>query len=406
MNDRSKHNRSGLSRQASPRSLLRIAILWLAGADLRMTVLAVPPVLPLIHREFALSERAVGALSGLPVLLFGLAAIPGSLLIARLGARRAAVAGLLLVAAASAARGIGPSAPMLFAMTFLMAAGVAVVQPALPALVGEWFARRPGFATAVYANGLLIGEALPAALTIPLVLPLVSGSWPVSFAVWAAPVAATALAMALCRSDTPRFAERTPARWWPDWRHRETWQLGLMQGGTGGLYFSSNAFIPDYLHAVGRPEAVTICLAALNLGQLPASLALLLWARRLGGSRMAIVLMQVLGLLGLGGFLAPQPWAAAVGAGIIGFCCAFTLIVTLALPPQIALVGDVHRLSAGMFAVGYSLSCVVPLLGGAFWDATGIPAAAFLAAAGSAVIVLASALTFRFPNTDRVAIER
>ena len=81
-----------------------------------------------------------------------------------------------------------------------MAAGIAVVQPALPALVGEWFPRRPGFATAVYANGLLIGEALPAALTIPLVLPLVGGSWPASFAVWAVPVAATALLLALCPS--------------------------------------------------------------------------------------------------------------------------------------------------------------------------------------------------------------
>ncbi|MGH7032008.1 MAG: hypothetical protein ACREEZ_16480, partial [Stellaceae bacterium] len=65
---------SAPSPQASPRSLLRLSVLWLAGADLRLTVLAVPPVLPLIHRQFALSEWAVGALSGLPVLLFGLAA--------------------------------------------------------------------------------------------------------------------------------------------------------------------------------------------------------------------------------------------------------------------------------------------------------------------------------------------
>lgn len=242
----------------------RLVVLWLAGANLRLTVLAVPPVLPLIHRQFALSERAVGALSGLPVLLFGLAAIPGSLLITRLGARGAAIAGLLFVAAASAARGIGPLASVLFVMTFLMAAGVAVVQPALPALVGEWFADRPGFATAVYANGLLIGEALPVALTIPLILPLVGGSWPASFAVWAIPVAVTALLMALCRSVAPSSAGRAPGRWWPHWRHRETWQLGLMQGGTGGLYFASNAFIPDYLHAIGRTDLVTICLSALE----------------------------------------------------------------------------------------------------------------------------------------------
>lgn len=108
--------------------------------------------------------------------------------------------------------------------------------------------------------------------------------------------------------------------------------------------------------------------------------------------------MQIVGLFGIGTFLMALPWTAVLGAGVIGFCCAFTLIVTLALPPQMVSTGDVHRLSAGMFAIGYSLSCAVPLLGGAFWDATGIPSAAFLVAAGSTAIVLATSLTFRFPG--------
>ena len=381
--------------------LLWLAVLWLGGTNLRLTVLAVPPVLPLIHRQFALSERAVGALSGLPVLLFGLAAIPGSLLIARLGARRAAVAGLLLVSAASAARGIGPSAPMLFAMTFVMAAGIAVVQPALPSLVGSWFPSRPGFATAVYANGLLIGEALPAALTIPLVLPAIGGSWPASFAVWAIPPAATAVLLALCPEPAKSAASILTggaARWWPDWRSRELWQVGLMLGGTGGLYFASNALIPDYLHAIGRPELVTAGLSALNLGQLPASLLLLVMARQLGGSKGMVVAMQVVGLAGIAALVAAGPWLAIAGAGVIGFCCAFTLIVTLALPPQLVEAGDVHRLSAGTFAIGYALSCLVPLAAGAAWDATGRPAASFAAPATATLIVLAAALTFRFPE--------
>lgn len=385
-------------------SLRRLLVLWLAGAALRLTVLAVPPVLPLIHKEFGLSERAVGALSGLPVLLFGLGAVAGSLLIARLGARRAAVVGLLVVAAASAARGVGPSVPMLFAMTFAMAAGVAFLQPALPALVGEWFPTGPGFATAVYANGLLIGEAVPAALTIPVVLPLVGGSWPASFAVWAVPVAATALLLARSR---PGQAERMarapmpqPARWWPDWRRPEPWLLGLMQGGTGGLYFASNAFIPDYLHAIGRPGLVTAGLAALNIGQLPASLLLLVAARRLGLSKRAVAAMQLAGLGGLAALVAAGPSLAVLGAGVVGFCCAFTLIVTLALPPQLVGARDVPRLAAGMFAVGYTFSFLVPLVGGALWDATGMPAAAFLAPAASGIIVLASALAFRFPRPN------
>src|ERR1700683_462312 len=150
----------------------RLGLLWLLGIDLRLTILAVPPVLPLIHRDLHLSEKMVETLPGMPVLLFGIAAVPGSLLIARIGARRAVVAGILLVACASALRGVGPSVAMLFTMTIIMGAGVAVMQPALPTLVGSWFAARVPLATAVYANGLLIGETLPASLTIPFVLPL------------------------------------------------------------------------------------------------------------------------------------------------------------------------------------------------------------------------------------------
>jgi MFS transporter, CP family, cyanate transporter len=374
----------------------RLAMLWLIGAALRLTILAVPPVLPLIHRDLAMSEKAVGLLSGLPVLLLGAVALPGSLVIARIGARRACLLGLVAVAAASAARGIGPSLALLFAMTLAMGAGVAVMQPALPVLVSQWFPRAPGLATAIYANGLLMGEAAPAALTIPVVLPWVGGSWALSFAVWAVPVAATALFLALATGEPARPG--IAARWWPDWRNPQTWQLGLMQGGCGGLYFGANAFIPDYLHAVGRPELVAACLAALNLGQLPASLAIMLWAGRLGASRLAYLATPFVAFAAIAGFLVSSGWTMVAGAGVIGFCCAFVLILTLALPPQLAPTGDVHRLSAGMFAVGYSLSCLVPPLGGAVWDWSRIPATAFASGALGASFMLAGAVTLRPPQ--------
>ena len=63
-----------------------LLLLWLAGVALRLTILAVPPVIPLIHDDLHLSETQVGILSGLPMVLFAGAAIAGSLMIARLGA--------------------------------------------------------------------------------------------------------------------------------------------------------------------------------------------------------------------------------------------------------------------------------------------------------------------------------
>jgi MFS transporter, CP family, cyanate transporter len=369
--------------------------MWIAGIDLRLTLLAVPPVIPLIHRDLHLNEKAIALLSGVPVLLLGLAAIPGSLLIARIGARRAAAVGLALIAIASAWRGLGPSEAMLFAMTFAMGTGIAITQPAMPTIVGEWFPRAIPLATAVYANGILIGEALSASLTIPLVLPLVGGSWAASFVVWSIPVAATAIVMWFA-APRDRAATSAPSRrWWPDWRDRTTWQLGLLQGGGSLTYFAANAFIPDYLHATGHAELVAPALATLNIAQLPASFVLLFFARTLIGRRLPIVAVGALAVLALLLLLSPLPAAIVAGAAIAGFVGAFIIVLSLALPPLLVPHGDVHRLSAAMFTIGYTSAFLIPIAGGAIWDATRIPATAFISLALGAAMILAASTTLK-----------
>ena len=64
------------------RGLLAFLLLWLCGASLRLTVLAVPPVVPLLHADLHLSETDIGWLSSLPPMLFAVAAVPGAILIA------------------------------------------------------------------------------------------------------------------------------------------------------------------------------------------------------------------------------------------------------------------------------------------------------------------------------------
>lgn len=378
----------------------RLGLLWLLGTDLRMTILAVPPVLPLIHRDLHLDEKMVAALTGLPVLLFGVVAVPGSLLIARIGARRAVIAGVLLVALGSALRGVGPSVAMLFAMTAVMGAGVAVMQPALPTLVGSWFPARVPLATAVYANGLLVGELLAASLTIPLVLPLLGGSWQASFVLWSAPVLATAF---LVLAFTPR-AEQRPrqarTRWWPDWRDVRTWQLGFVLGGDSVVYFGCNAFLPDYLHAIGRPELIAAALTALNAGQLPASFLMMLIGPRLVGRKLPFIVMALVQLVSLGALLVPLAPLMIGAAAVAGFAAAFVLILLLALPPVLAGSGEVHRLAAGMLSLGYTMTFLVPWLGGAVWDATHRTEAALLPGAAGALIVIAVAATFRLERRE------
>jgi MFS transporter, CP family, cyanate transporter len=364
----------------------RLVVLWLAGADMRLTLLAVPPVLPLIHADLGLDEKGVAALSGLPVLLLGLAAVPGSLLIARVGPRRALIFGLALIGTASALRGLGPSVAVLFAMTFCMGLALSISQPTLPALVRQWFAHAITRATGVWSNGLLVGELLSAALTLPVVLPLV-GSWEASFVVWSVPVLVTAALVAL---GTPHVKDPSGAprpQGMPDWRSSRMWRLGILQSAASMVYFGANTFIPDYLHATNQADLVGLALTSLNGAQVPASAVIGMVPLRVLARPVTSYAVAGAIVLSLGVVLALPGAPLVVAAGVFGFCAAYILVLTFALPALVAEPADVARLAAGTFAISYSTAFLVTLIAGAVWDATHVEASAFLPAlAGSAIV--------------------
>jgi len=362
-----------------------------------VTLLAVPPVIPAIHRDLGLDEKGVSVLIGLPVLLLAVAAIPGSLMIARLGARRALAAGLLAIGAGSALRGVGVSLAPLFAMTFVMGVGVAVSQPVFPTLTREWFGGRLAMATAVYSNGLLVGETIPASFTGPLLAPALGGSWPLTFAAWSIPAFLAAGLVLVVTRHIPADPLATARRWWPDFRDGQMWRVGLVMGFASAAYFGTNTFIPDFVRATGRPELKDAGLASLNTCQLGASVLLLIVSRRLVGRRWPFAVAG--GLIagaGVALVLTPGAWVV-VWAGVIGFASALALVLTLALPPLLARSADVPRFSAGIFLIIYGSSFAGPLAGGATWDATGWPPASILAlAAGGALMVgLVASTDFR-----------
>jgi CP family cyanate transporter-like MFS transporter len=324
-----------------------------------------------------------------------LAAVPGSLLIARLGARATLIAGLVIAALGGALRGAVPDFVLLCAATVVTAFGVSIMQPALPPLVRAWLPDRIGFGTAVYTNGLLIGEVLPVALTLPLVLPLVDASWRLAFVAWALPCAVFALAIL---AVAPRVAPSTdagPRRWWPNWRSGLIWRLGLMFGGNNATYFAANGFIPDYLHHIGRPDLVGPTLSALNIGQLPASFALLACASRLVGRPWPYAACGVVSMASVLAMLSGSGWVIVTAAAALGFSGAVTITLMLALPPLMSASEDVPRVTAGMFTISYSCAVVVPVISGLGWDATGVPAAAFIPIALCNILLIVFAPSVR-----------
>jgi MFS transporter, CP family, cyanate transporter len=373
---------------------VHLLLLWLGGIDLRLTLLAVPPLIPLIHRDLHLDETAVGALVSLPVLLLAAASVPGALLIAKLGVRTALVIGLGAVALFGALRGLGPNAGVLFGCTFFMGMGIAVSQPAFPTLVREWFPTRIALATAAFSNGVLIGETVPTALTTPVgVLPVVHGDWRWALAAWSLVVVVTAAAITL---GAPARARRVtvPPRWWPSWLEGQTLRIGIVMGMASAVYFASNAYIPDFLDQSGRHQLIAPTLAVLNASQLLTAPAVALWEG---------LLTSRVGFLGSAGLMALAQIGLVVtpGAGVIvwafvlGFAAALAFIVVLTLPPRLAAAGDVPRMSAAIFTLQYTTAFVLPLVAGTLWDATGVAWLAFVPGVAGALLMGWLALPLR-----------
>jgi len=358
-----------------------LALLWICGVAARLPILAIPPILPLIHDDLHLSETQIGLLAGLPLGLFAAAAVPGSLLVARLGVRRTMLVGLALTALASAARAASIDALTLYAATALTGFGVAVMQPALPAQVRAWVPTRIALATAVYTNGMVIGATTGPVFTIPFMLPLVGGSWRLDLVAWSALIGLIACTYALFG---PRVAEAAPAaapvaqRWWPDWKDPLIWLLGLAFGSTNAAYFGANAFLPDFLVTHGRPDLVGSALAWLNGSQLIASFGLLWLADRVHRRTWPYLVFGPMALAALVVIVTATGGWIVFAAGVLGVAAAVPFVLILALPPALSAPGDVHRTAAAMFAISYGLAVLVPVVSGAIWDLTGAAWTAFV----------------------------
>jgi MFS transporter, CP family, cyanate transporter len=253
------------------------------------------------------------------------------------------------------------------------------------------------FGTAVFTNGLLVGETLPVMLTIPLVLPLVDGSWRWALAIWGLPLVLIAiLTMALAPARKELADAPAAVRWWPDWRNKLIWQVGILLGSVNSVYFCCNAFLPGHLTAAGRPDLISAALTALNFGQLPASFALLAVADRLVRRAWPFILCGVLMLFCLAGIVMTASLWTIAYAGALGFLGAGVFTLALALPPLLSAPADVARVSAAIFAICYGEALLVSVLSGAAWDLGGNPRFAFVPMAASALPLLFLPALIRF----------
>lgn len=345
-------------------------LFWLAGVYLRIPVLVAPPLAPFIGDELALTQALTGALTTLPILMLAIGSMPGSLAIARIGPRNTLALAMVIMVIGSAGRGLMPDTLTLMIASAVMGIGVSMMQPSLPALLPRWLEpHHLALGSAIYMNGMLMGEFIGAGITLPVLMPLLDNSWRATLLAWSLPGLLIAAALFLPKRDRAKPVRKVA--WLPDWHNPLTLRIGLLLGLSGSLFFGLNAYMGNLLQHQGQFDKLPDALFWYNLAQVFASLIMLKMARYWVGRRGVIATLASISLLGAIGAVMLNGWWSIVSATLMSLVAGMLLILLVAIPPLVVSAAETGRLSAGTFLVGYTVAFCVPMLGGVVADWTG-----------------------------------
>ena len=344
-----------------------LIVLWLVGWTLRVHVLTIPPLAIFIADDLGLSETGLGALTMLPMVTIAFGAIAAAWFISRFSLRRAIVSGLLIMTIASVARGQVPNAMLVLVMSALMGFGIAIFQTALPAATRVWTPKHLALGSAVYLNGMMMGELISAGLTLPWIMPLANHDWTVALILWAIPVVAIASLVLLVkgpRQDLEAHAlEQSTGPTLPRLHDAKLWQFSLLYANSIIAFLIINAYCGSILRDRGELEALEGFIFWFNAMPLLGSFVILANPKWVG-LRDPIAVFALTSLLGIAGFFAFSGWISWIAACLTSFSATVMLILLLSLPPYIARGKAVTRLSAGMTLLGFGIAFGLSLLGG------------------------------------------
>jgi CP family cyanate transporter-like MFS transporter len=381
------------------RKIIVCVLIILVGFNLRSVILAVPPILPLIQHDLRLNYTAAGFLTALPVLVLAGAAWPSGLLAERIGERACVSIGLALIGGGALLRALWPTASLLFLCTLLMSLGIALAQTAVPALARRWFPTHIGLVAALFSDGLILGEAVAAGITVPLMVQMWGrDAWTATFVLWGVPVVAL---LVLWLWLAPPLAARSsfPARVTAQAAAKNdtstvqrvrvsALHLGIMLGAGSLIYFGMNSWIASYNLALHHADLTPAALTILNVAQFPSSIGVTFFAQRLVGRRWPFVAAGFVCVIAIAGWVfTPAPlelfWAALLGGS-----SALVFTLGIALPPILARSGEAARLTGMTISLTYAVAFVGPLIGGQLWDLFQLPAVAFLPVAFASILLI------------------
>lgn len=366
-------------------------LVFIIALNLRPIMAAMGPLFPLLQREAQLNATQLSLLTTLPVIMMGLAALAGPLLLRQLGEVRGIAAGLVLLALASVARGFDQSAGALIISALVAGGGIGLIQALMPAQIKRHFGEKAGTLMALFTTGIMAGAAIAAASAAPLAN---TQGLALTLAIPVVPAVLALLLWLKVSHGVAPIQSRNPPR---ATRSTRAWLLMIFFGIGTGAYTLVLAWLPPFYMQHGwQPEQSGYVLGALTLTEVAAGFVLSALIHRFRDRRrpllvvLTFILLGLMSLLLLGG---AQVWLPTLLLGVgIGALFPLSLIVTLdhAHTPE-----EAGALLSFVQGGGYLLAALMPLIAGIVRDRAASLDSAWMIMSVGIVLLMVMALRFK-----------
>ena len=380
-------------REERPRGVVRVwallpaAVFLLFTMTLRAPITAVPPLVGRIGDDLGLGPTALGLLTSIPVLCFGLFTPVASAWLRQVGVNSGALGALGLIAVGSLARSAG-EVWTAFAGTALIGAGLTIGNLAAPMVIGRDFRRRAPLMAGLYTATVNVVVTGSTALAVPLALVI---GWQGSAAAWGlVPAVVAALAWVCVFPPGSRTARTsvlrrggmhtgtesdlcmdTPTAGTSILRWPIAWVMAAAFSGHTFSYYALSSWLPTALgqmramdeSAAGVAASVFQLTGIIGPMLVPVMFGVLHWSTR----RTLGVICVCWSVLPLGLVLAPGAWL--VWCVVSGFAqgAFFTALFTIVIQ-RTRTVDENRQLTALVQTVGYCVAALGPVVMGALHE--------------------------------------
>jgi CP family cyanate transporter-like MFS transporter len=340
---------------------------------MRAAVTSVGPIGLAIQEETGLSNAGLGLVTALPLIAFGLLSLIAPAMGRRLGFERAMLVSLCVLVAGILTRSSGP-VPLLLVGSFLIGAGIAVLNVLVPALIRRDFQHNLGALTGVYSALLGLTAGVSASLSVPL-MNFFGGSWRWALVGWAVPavIAGFVWAPHALRNITRSPSVLPHAGSISVWRSKLAWSVTLFMGLQSLLFYTLAAWLPILLHERGMSKLNAGNMMLLfQLVSISTSLLAPYIAQKMKDQVPIATWIGGICVVGSLGLLIPTNhfawlWVSILGLGTGG--CLSLALTMIGLRSKT--VHTASELSGMAQAIGYLIAALGPVVFGKVHDVTG-----------------------------------